>query len=337
MRSQRSLTQRLWSLILVIASVIVLGTVGYRVIEGWPWHDALFMTVITLSTVGYSEVRELTVPGEQFTIVLILVGAGGLAYSFSTIADYIIAGELNGVMRRRRMERAIDRLNGHYVVCGFGRVGKQVVAGLQESRKEIVVIDNAEENQDALEASGVNYIIGDASDDAMLQQSGIERASGLCTCLPADADNVFIVLSARTINPRLRIIARCNVTENERKLRIAGANDVINPYYITGHRMAVQLLHPNVIEFLDVITRRGGLEMRIEEFEIGAQSALAGKNWMDTRIRNDTGVNVLAIRRASGQLITDLGQNVVIEAGDSLIGLGGEGQLEGLGRLAAAR
>lgn len=307
------LNRRLWAVLIMVNGLLAVGTAGYKLIEGWSWHDALFMTVITLSTVGYGEVRPLSGIGELFTIVLILLGVGGVAYTFSTLADYFIAGELNGILQRQRMARTISKLRNHYIICGYGRVGQQVVQGLRANRYDVVVIDSTDNCVAEFEKEGIHYVIGDAASDPILQQAGIEHASGLCTCLPNDATNVFVVLSARTFNPNLFIISRSNQPESERKLRIAGANQVINPYLITGHRMAAQLLHPSVVEFLDVIMRSGELELRIEEIKIGPASAMNGRT--------------LAVRRHDGKLFTYLPAEFTLESGDVLVGLGTQPQL----------
>ena len=330
MKEQLGLDQRL---IFVIGMVLVLlssGTIGYMLLEGWNWHDALFMTVITLSTVGYGEVRPLTGLGESFTIVLILLGVGGVAYTFSTLADYIVAGEFNGYLRRQRMTRDISKLRNHYIICGYGRVGQQVAEGLRANRYDVVIIDADEGRIAEFEAANLHYVIGDAASDPNLLQAGIEHASGLCTCLPNDATNVFVVLSARTFNPDLFIISRGNLPESERKLRIAGANQVINPYTITGHRMAAQLLHPSVVEFLEVIMRSGDLELRIEEVKIAADSPMSGRSLIECNVRGDTGVNVLAIRRRDGRLYTHFAADFTLHIDDILIGLGTQPQLSRL-------
>lgn len=330
----RLINDRLLFVLGLAAALLLSGTIGYMLIEGWGWHDAFFMTVITLSTVGYGEVRPLTGLGEVFTIVLILLGVGGVAYTFSTLADYIVAGELNGLLRRQRMMRDIGKLRKHYIICGYGRVGQQVARGLRANRYDVVIIDAGEERVAEFEAEGLHYIIGDAANDAVLQQAGIEHASGLCTCLPNDATNVFVVLSARTFNPDLFIISRGNLPESERKLRIAGANQVINPYTITGHRMAAQLLHPSVVEFLDVVMRSGDLELRIEEIKVGADSSMNGKSLIECNVRGDTGVNVLAIRRHDGRLYTHFPADFTLVAEDLLIGLGTQPQLSRLAQRA---
>jgi voltage-gated potassium channel len=328
------LTRPPWLVLELVLGLVGLGTTGYMVIEGWSWDDALFMTVTTLSTVGYGEVNPLTGAGRIFSMILIFSGVGVIAYSFAVTCDYLIAGELNGMLRRQRMKRTIQHLHQHYIICGFGRVGHQVLEGLRANRHSVVVIDNNPEFSPLLEELGVAHIEGDATDDGVLQQAGIERARGLCTCLPNDAANVFIVLSARSINPDLLIIARCNQPASERKLRIAGANQVINPYQITGHRMAALLLHPGVVEFLDVVMRRGDLELRIEEIAVDPKSPLHGRTLADCRVRSETGVNVLAVRRRDGKLCSEIHADFRLEAGDALICLGTEAQLAALARQA---
>ena len=209
-------------------------------------------------------------------MILIVLGVGSAGYTFSILTDYIVAGELRGALRRQRMARDLAKMNDHYIICGYGRVGQNVVDGLLANRFDIVVIDGSHDRVDDLEELDVNYVIGDATDDSVLSEAGIERASGLCMCLPSDADNVFTILSARTLNPDLYIVSRCNAVESEHKLRMAGANQVINPYRITGSRMAAQLLHPGAVEFLDVVMRQGELELRIEEIVIGSDSVARG-------------------------------------------------------------
>lgn len=327
------LNRRLRTVFIVAFATLVIGVAGYVLIEGWPWDDALYMTVITLTTVGYGEVHPLTKAGRFFSVLLMFSGIGVVAYSFAVVADYLIAGELTGILRRQRMKNAIRHLQQHYVICGYGRVGQQVVEGLRANANPVVVIDAEVEHAAELDQLGVPHIVGDATDDNVLLEAGIERARGLCTCLPSDAANVFIVLSARTLNANLFIISRSNQPDSERKLRIAGANQIINPYLITGHRMAALLLHPGVVEFLDVIMRRGDLELRIEEVVVGSTSEMHGKTLAEARVRTETGANVLAVRRRDGKLQTDMNSELLLESGDALIALGTEPQLAALARL----
>ncbi len=328
------LLQRLIIVSSIFFGLLVLGTIGYIVLEDWPLLDAFYMTVITISTVGFGEIRAISDTGRLFTAVLIVSGVGAAAYTFSSVADYIVAGELRGVLRRQRMENRIRKLENHYIVCGYGRVGTQVAQELSHSHVETVLIDRAIERFEELEAAGILTVVGDASEDAVLIQAGIEHAAGLCTCLPDDAANVFVTLTARTLNPKLTIISRANTQENERKLRIAGADHVINPYLISGHRMARQLMHPNVVEFMDVVMRRGQVEMSIEEIRVSDASALKDKTIAQCNIRQRTGANILAVRRPGGKTFTSLGGEFVLMAGDVMIALGTPEQLEALAGVA---
>ena len=309
---------------LLVAGVLLIGggTLGYVLIEGWRWNDALYMTIITLSTVGYGEVGRLSDAGRTFSMVLIVLGVGGAAYTFSVVTDFIVAGELRGFLRRQRMVKGIARMREHYIICGYGRVGQQVVEGLLANHFGVVVIDTEPEIAEELDARDIPYLIGDASNDDLLRQAGVVQAAGVCTCLPSDAANVFTILTARSLNPNLYIISRGNVAESDHKLRMAGANQVINPYTITGHRMAAQLMHPGVVEFLEVVMRQGDLELRIEEIEIHPASNMAGRTLGECHVRGETGVNVLAVRRADGQLVTKLDADFGLNVGDTLVGLG---------------
>ncbi|MBP7962166.1 MAG: potassium channel protein [Caldilineaceae bacterium] len=334
MNNELSLSRRLLVVIGLFAGLMMVGTVSYILIEGWSWQDSLFMTVITLSTVGFGEVRPLSNGGEIFTIGLIVMGVGGAAYTFSTVADYIVAGELRGILRRQRMQKKINQLTDHFIVCGYGRVGKRVALDLKDNGADVVLVESDPESAVSMEKNNFLFVMGDASDDVVLRQAGIERAKGFCSCLPSDADNVFAVLTARTLNRGLTIIARADKVHSERKLLVAGANHVISPHAIGGHRMASQLLHPNVMEFLDVVMRQGNLELWIEEVVVHHGSDLEDHTLADGRIRTRTGANVLAVRRPDGTTFTDPGGSFTLQYEDCLIALGTPEQLMSLADLA---
>lgn len=328
--------RRLATIAMMLLSLLAFGTIGYMVTESWSVRDALFMTVITLSTVGYNEVHTLGLWGEIFTIVLIILGVGGAAYTFSAFTNYIVAGELQGVLRERRMLREINLMHDHYIICGYGRVGRQVVEGLRENNCEIVVIDHDEALAPELEREGISHIIGSSANDELLIEAGIKRARGLSSCLPTDADNVFVVLSARVLNPDLKIIARSNSLESAHKLRIAGADQIMNPYLITGRRMAAEMVTPAIVEFLDVVMQRGELELRIEEINVGPGSMLDGRTLGQCNVRGNTGVNVLAVQHPDKSINTNLDPNFILYADDSLICLGTPDQLAALSEIAKA-
>jgi len=331
------LNRRLSTVLVLLVALTFLGTVGYVVLEDWTWSDAFYMTVITISTVGFGEEKPLSTNGEFFTIVLIFLGVGSAAYTFTTLADYIVAGELGGALRRERMNRDISRFRDHFIVCGYGRVGRQVLEGLLHDNVDVVIIDSNPDMAAHFEEAGIAYLIGSAADDELLKQAGIDRARGLSSCLPKDADNVFVVLSARALNPDLVIISRSNVMESGPKLRIAGADQIINPYLITGLRMAAQLIHPTVVEFLDVVMQRGDLQLRIEEITVAERSVMAGRTLGENDVRGETGVNILALRLANGDIQTDIGPMSQVNAGDTMIGLGTPEQLTALTERAADR
>jgi voltage-gated potassium channel len=332
-----TLGRRLSFIGLFFAAVLAVGTAGYVLIEGWNLTEALYMTVITISTVGFTEVHPLTTGGRWFTTILILVGVGGAAYLFSTVADYIVTGELRGTLEKRRMQKKADLMQDHYIVCGYGRVGKQVVQELQAHGAPVVVIDNDPDKAGLPATIGLTYIVGDASDDTVLRQAGVERARGLIAATGTDAENVFITLSARAIQRNLTIVARGILADAERKLRKAGADHVILPHAIGGRRMAGVLMRPTVVDFLDVVMHSEDLELWLEDIPIRPDCPLANCSVRLAQIRTRTGANVLAIRTVQGQLITHVDPDYVLQAGDFLVALGTRPQLRALSLLATQR
>jgi voltage-gated potassium channel len=316
---------------LILPSIAVIGTGGYMAIEGWQFTDALYMTVITLSTVGFSEVSPLSPEGRFFTTLLIVAGVAAVAYLFSAISHHVVSGELHGTMRRRQMQRKIDSFNNHFIICGFGQVGAQVVESLRQRGKECVVIETATEEYESID---VPLIAGNAEDDDILKLAGIERAAGLVAATGDDASNLFITVSAHTLNKNLTIVARANYTSSEAKLRYGGATHVISPHMMGGKRIATQLLYPSVTDFLDVVMHSGDLELRLEEFTLTANCHLEGKTVAESQVRQKTGANILAIRRCDGgTVLTNPPSELRFEPGDVLIALGTREQLEDLSNL----
>ncbi len=319
---------------MILGAVLAGGTLGYMLLEGWGLIESLYMTVITLSTVGFSEVRPLSQPGRIFTAGLIVAGVGAVTYLFAAISQYIISGELTGSLRKARMQQRIDALSGHYVICGYGRVGQQVQLDLQGKGQQCVVVEVSE---DALKEAPPRtlYVIGDAADDAVLQQAGIARAAGLVAATGDDATNLFVALSAHTLNLTLPIVARANDPATEPKLIRAGATHVISPYTLSGRRIARQLLYPSVTDFLDVVMHSGDLELWLEECRVEAGSDLHDKTAQEAEVRKRTGANVLAVRRHDeGAIMTNPPMEMRFEPGDVLIALGTRSQLEALDGLA---
>ena len=308
--------------------LLTLGSAGYALIEGWPWTDSLYMTVITISTVGFGEIRPLSPLGRVFTGAMIVLGVSTTAYTFSTVANFIVAGEVRNLLWRRRMQNRIGKLTGHFIVCGFGRVGEQVVNELLVNNVRLVVIELLTTLRPELENLGVIPVEGNATEDAILIQAGIERASGICCCLPNDSDNVYVALTVRELNPNLTIISRSNTHESERKLQIAGVDHVINPYVTSGRRMARQLIHPNILEFMDVVMHRGEVDILIEDIGVSERSTLRDQTIANTEIRRRIGANILAVRRPDGEIFMNPTVEFALRAGDTLIALGTPEQLD---------
>ncbi len=314
-----------------VAAVIMVGTVGYMVLGLSPL-DALYQTVTTVSTVGFRELGEADDAFQVFTIVLILVGAGTVLYTLTVLLETLIEGRLTDQLRRRRVARDIARLQGHVVICGYGRLGRTIAGHLAKSGRDLVVVDRDEHR---LTATDHLFVIGDATDDAVLASAGLDKASTLIAALDTDTDNLYLTLTARSANPRLFIIARAKLENAEPKLRQAGADRVVNPQLIGGSRIAAMTLQPNVLEFVDVVLHDGSLEFRLEELTVAPDSTLAGHTLASARLREKTGAMVLALRREGGEFVTNPRPETVVEPGHVLIAIGTDDQLLALSTMAA--
>lgn len=310
--------------------VLIAGTVGYLAL-GFGLLDAVYQTVVNVTTVGLGPARPLHASGKVFTIFLILLGVGTALYTFSSVLEVLIEGHMRELMRRRRMERSIGHLSGHVIVCGWGRVGREVARFLSTSGRDVVVVDR---NPERLAAVPHLYVHGDVSEDSTLEEAGIARAATLVAALETDADNLYVTLSSRTIRPDLQIIARARNESSEPKLIRAGANRVVNPQQLGGDRMAALVTQPHVVDFIDVVMHDGSLEFRLAEVAVGTESPLAGTSLSSSLVHDRTGALVLAIRRNDGEFLTNPSVHVEIETGDVLIGVGTADQLEALSRFA---
>ncbi len=311
-----------------LVGVIMAGTAGYIAL-GFPWLDALYQTVTTVATVGFREVQPLDAAGQAFTIALILVGVGTALYTFTQVLEVVVEGHVQEVLGRRRMERELARMSGHVIVCGFGRVGRNLAQFVTGAGHDVVVIDNDQTRVADAEGSG-HVVLGDATTDEALKEAGIERARVLVTTLTTDAANLFVTLTARSLRPDLFIVARARAETSEAKLAQAGADRVVNPQGIGGARMAAFVLQPHVAEFLDIVMHDGSLEFRLEEVPLPAGSPLAGRSLRDAHIRDSTGALILALRDSGGEFTTNPPPETVLEAGQILIAIGTEGQLKAL-------
>ncbi|HSM58259.1 MAG TPA: potassium channel protein [Candidatus Sulfomarinibacteraceae bacterium] len=328
-----SLKRRLLFIILTILFVLALGTGWYATIERWSLIESLYMTVITLSTVGFAEVRPLSDASRLFTVALILLGAGTVAYGLSSIGEYFLTAGVIDRIRLRSLMRTLKKMNNHIIICGAGRVGRTAAETLYEMERDFVIMDTDPHVIRDLTEKGWVALEGDSTHDDALREAGIERAAGILVCTGDDSDNLFIVLSARALNPELLIVARSIETANEAKMRRAGADRVISPYQIGGRHMATVIVRPQVARFLDFVTLDTGLELWLEEVRIDANSALAGKTVVETNLRRRTGVTIVALLRGDEKAMITPDENTRLAASDELIVLGTREQLEALGKL----
>lgn len=330
----RVATRRIESALLALGIITVVGVLGYMVFEGWSFADALYMTVITLTTVGYREVRPLDATGQLWTMALLITGVGTLFYAAVSSVELVVEGTIRGYFGRRRMEAAIRKLNGHYILCGYGRVGRQVAAEFALDDVPFVVIEQEPETVEECVEKGYLVLLGEASDDDVLEEAGLRRARGLVAAVDSDADNVFVVLSARKLNPELHIVARASSDESAAKLEIAGADRTLSPYAVGGRRLASLATQPLVVDFLDIVTRgEEGIEFRLEEFSVPEDSFIADHTIGELRIGERTGAMILATRHREGSFDTTPSDSARISGGDTLIVLGTREQVARLEQL----
>jgi voltage-gated potassium channel len=323
--------RRVWTAFLALGVICVLGVFGYMFFEGWSFMDALYMTVITVTTVGYREVHELDTTGQLWTMALLITGVGTLFYAAVSSVELAVEGAVGGYFERRRMRAQIGKLNGHYILCGFGRVGRQVAREFAVNGVPFVVIDNDPQRVEDCLAGGYLAMLGEAYDDAVLEEAGIRRAKGLIAAVNSDADNVFVTLSARKMNPSLHIVARASSDESAAKLEIAGADRTLSPYIVGGRRLASLAIQPLIVDFLDIVTRgRKGIEFRLEEFDVPAGSPLAEHTLGELKIGDKTGAMILAILSKEGGFDTTPSAKDTIRPGDTLIVLGTREQVRRL-------
>lgn len=323
MRPGQRPTWQLGGPLLVLGLTLVVGTCGYVLIESWSWEDAAYMVVTTMATVGFGEVHPLSRAGRLFTMVLIVVGVGAVFYTFSSFMAFVFEGHLTHRWERRRMETRVQRLSNHFVLCGYGRVGRQIARELQREGAQFVVIDV---NQGSLEDAvrdGHLVVHGNASDDDVLRQASICRASGLITAIAEDANNIFVTLSARALRPDLPIVARANYEDTVPKLRRAGATRVVSPYTMAGQQMAMLAVRPAAVDFVETLLRGTGSDLLLEDIEIASASPLVGASVAQVRGRFAAGATLLALRRG-GRMLAPPPVEMTVQAGD-IIAVAGTG------------
>jgi voltage-gated potassium channel len=321
----------------VLAAVVALGTWGYVLIEGWSAFDALYMTVITLATVGFREVHELSPPGKAFTIALIVCGAGIIAYAVGSLVQFMVEGQLRKILGRKKLEKVISRIEGHYIICGYGRIGNLICREFQAKPLPFVVVEKNPELCERLSDEGVLHVRGDATDDESLIAAGIRRARGLVTAVTSDTDNVYITLTARGLSPDLFILARAGEEGSEKKLIRAGASKVISPYTIGASRMAQAILRPSVVDFIEIATAGQNLQLQMEEILVEEGSSLVGTTLVTSGVRRDLGIIIVGIKQAGGEMLFNPEPATAIGAGDVLITLGERRAIQNLERLAVGK
>jgi voltage-gated potassium channel len=330
------LTWRLLLIGLAITAVLVIGTVGFTVIDHYPPFDAFYMALTTLTTVGYAEVHPLSHAGRVFNSFLIFFGVSTIFIAIGAMTQTVIEMEFGDVIGKRRNKRMIDKLKDHYIICGFGRVGRGAASELQHAGVPFVIVDTNEDRVERAIMAGMLGVAADATHDETLHQIGIERARGLVAALATDADNLFVLLSAKGLNPRLFVAARAAEEGAEEKMRRAGADAVFAPYSITGHRLAQSLLRPHVVQFLDFTTKDIGEDIAIEQVRVADSSVMVSKSLRDMKLGHELGVIVMAVRRRDGQMEFNPSADTTIGGGDYLIVMGRQENLRTLESLLAA-
>ncbi len=320
----------------VLIALVFVGTAGFHYIEGWAWFDGFYMTLTTMATVGYGEIHPLSHTGRIFNSGLIVASVMGAGFTIATFSQALLEFEFGKIFGKRRMEREISKLSGHYIICGAGRVGRTVARELRERGKNCVVIEKDPARARWAEEEKIPVIVGNASSEEILEKAKIDRASGFVAAVSSDAENLYIILTARGFRSDLQIIARASEEEATRKLLRAGATQVLSPYSFVGRRIAQLFLRPNVLDFIDTAFGTERLDIEIGEVKIPEHSLLAGKKLADSMIRQQAGVIVLAVKDAHGKMTFNPSEESVIRGGDCLIVIGGDDRLKKLEALADA-
>jgi voltage-gated potassium channel len=306
----------------VLIMLISCGTVGYMSIEGWRPLDAVYMTVITLSTVGFKEVHDLSDSGKLFTMVLIVIGVSVLGYIVGSLAQIMFEGQIQRIIGRKKVEKQIDAITGHYIICGFGRIGSLICKEFKSNDLKFVIIEKSADAIERIEEEGYLFMKGDATLDETLLKAGINRAKGLISVVTSDTENVYITLTARGLNPDLYIMSRSGEEGSDIKLKRAGANKVVSPYTIGGNRMAQSILRPNVVDFIEIATGHEHMELQMEEINIPAHSAFVAETLVSSGFRKEIGVIIVGIKKSHGKMVFNPHSHTKIEEHDTLIVLG---------------
>ena len=326
-------TRHLIFSVFLIVFIIILGVTGYMMIEGWNLLDALYMTVETLTTVGYNEVHEMTRMGRIFTILLICIGVAFFLYVAGAVVQFMVEGRIRTILGRRRLDKKIDRLKNHYIICGYGRIGKVLCKMLLSKPIDLVVVEKDPDLIPEMDADKILYVSGDATNEENLIKAGIQRAKGLIAALATDTENVFLVLTARQLNPDLYIIARASRNESKTKLQAAGANKVELPYDMGAVSMAQRIIRPTVTSFLELAVAHKRKDIQMEEMPVRSSSDLVNVMLKDSGIRQQFNLIIIAIKKLDGNMLFNPSFETVIEGGDTVIAVGQENNLQQLEKI----
>ena len=315
-------TKKLRIAFLSLFSIFVIGTIGYHNIEGWSVAESLYTTVTTLSTVGYGDFYPVTAGGRLFTVILIIFGVGTMLYTIGLLTETMVEARFQSLMGRGKVEKMINKLNNHYIICGCGRIGFLICKELMAEKVPFVVIDNNPDIIQKIEAEGFMYHKGDAAQDKTLIAAGIKRAKGIVCALPTDPENLYVILTAKELNPDIYILSRSEEIESEHRLLRAGADRVMSPYTLGGMRMAMAITKPAMLDFIEITTGRQSLDLRMAEISICEGSQFISKSLEESEIRQHYGLIIVAVKKDAGQMLFNPMANYVISTGDKLIALG---------------
>jgi len=315
-------TSKIKFTLIILLTIIIIGTVGFHLIEGWSIADSFYVCIATLSTVGYGDFVPETTTGKFFTVFVIIFGVGMMFYTLVLLAETFIEGRLSILLGRGKLEKIIEKMHDHYIICGGGRIGFLICRELMAGKMPCLVIDNNSEVIQRAQDEGFVYCKGDATQDKVLIAAGIKRAKGIICVLPSDAENLYVILTAKELNPQMYIMARSEEEESERRLLRAGADKVMSPYTLGGVRMAMAVLRPAMLDFIEITTNRQSLELRMEEISICKNSRFISKTLEDSEIRKNYGLIIVAVKKDSGKMIFNPLANYIIEEGDRLIAMG---------------
>jgi len=315
-------SKKLRQAFLMLVGIVTFGTLGYYFFENMPMFDAFYMTIITISTVGFSEIRPLTNLGRAITVIIIVLGISVGTYTISMIVRWFVEGELRKIFGRLKVQKQIAELNNHYIICGFGRIGRIICSELYTDDIEFVIIDQDLSSAEEFERQKYLFLEMDATSEEALLQAGIMKAKGIVTAVNSDANNVFITLTAKGLRPDIFVLARASETKNEKKLLKAGATRVVSPYLMGARRMAQVLQRPTVVDFIDIAMMGNQIGLIMEEAKVGLNSSFIGKNLIDSRLRQDFGVIIVAIKKMTGEMVFNPMPSEKLEAGDVIVVIG---------------